>query len=98
MATNSERIAKLEQLVAAMQAKAPAAGPPKRFDVIQVTTAQSDAVQALLKSWVPLEGTTGGEFDPMDYLAANRGWLPLIIDEKMTVTIGDKVYEIRRTK
>lgn len=98
MATNTQRIAALEQIVAAMTATAPATRPSKAFDVIQITAAQSDAVQKLLQSWVTLEGTEGGEFDPMDYLAANRGWNPLTVEEKMLIHIGDKAYEIRRAK
>lgn len=101
MTTESERIEKLEQLVDAMLSTTPAVATPSlesTFNVVHVTAEQSRAIQQLLKSWVP-EGTTeGGEFDPMDYLAANRGWNPLELEEFMEVGIGDKRYKIHRVR
>lgn len=34
----------------------------------------------------------------VDIIAANSGWLPLVVDEKMTVTLCGKMYEIKRIK
>lgn len=97
--TESERIEKLEQLVSVLLATTPAAttpGAPQTVSMLQVTPEQSAAIQKLLQHWIPLPPTSSGEFDPMDYLAANRGWLPLIVDEAMTVSLGKKKYTIRR--
>ena len=97
MSTDSERIEKLERLAAAMQRES--LGPKLTCaETLPVTASQMDAVRKLLQSWITLEGTEGGEFDPMDYLAASRGWNPLEVNEKMLVHIGDKAYEIRRAK
>ena len=101
MATDSERIDRLEQLVTAMVNAMPAkaaASLAKACDILHVTNEQATAVRKLLESWVPLEPTEGGEFDPMDYLAANRGRNPLEIEEFMEVGIGDKRYKIHRVR
>lgn len=102
MTTDSERIERLERLVATLRDVAEIRGhlspTGAAVDVLQVTTEQAAAVRKLLQRWIPLPPTSYGEFDPMDYLAANRGWKPLEIEEFMEVGIGDKRYKIHRVR
>jgi len=47
-----------------------------------------------------IEGMLSKEGEPnmVDIIAQSRGWLPLVLGEKMTVHYGGKEYEIKRNE
>lgn len=57
---------------------------------------QSMDINRLLELWIEYGPVGFGEFDFMTFIAQRRGWHPLVVGEKMNITIGDKCYSITR--
>ena len=65
---------------------------------MRLSGCQKRQIDTLLKSWHHIGPGDYGEFDPMDLLAANRGWNPLVVGEDVSVELGDKRYKITRVR
>ena len=63
-----------------------------------LSACQQRQIALLLKCWQHVSPGDLGEFDPMDVIAANRGWRPMSVGALISVTIGCKQYTIRRDR
>lgn len=63
---------------------------------VEMTHIQAMHVERLLQYWKSWGETEHGEFDMMDFIARNNGWLPLEINEDMSVGYFGKRFLIKR--
>ena len=64
---------------------------------MKYTASQERAVDSLMIDWQDWGlNNDSGEVDPMPYLARNRGWFPLEPGQHMSVTIGQRRYQVAR--
>lgn len=75
------------------------ASPKSDMPMLKLTTWQQIALTGLLSTWQSNGDYLGcGEFNFCDLIAMHRGWLPLEVEEEMSVTMHGKGYKIIRTK
>lgn len=62
------------------------------------TSCKQRIIESLLKDWIHIGPGDYGEIDPIPYLSRKSGWHPLVVEETMTVILGNKEYRITRIK
>ena len=66
---------------------------------VEMSDWQAVHIERLLQHWKYFGiSEEYGEFDVIDWVARDRGWLPLNINEEMSVGFNGKRYSVKRTE